>query len=155
LLLIVSHHRYITQHAGSISNLDLSCCPRITDAGIAQLGAPDSPSLENLTHLCIAGCPQLTNISLDHLRRCKNLKYLDIQNIPQISMSGLSKFLGHVHNKVRVKSSHVTSQIEYNVNSSVIPSSSTNLPHSMNSNLMSSVGKSSALSNSVVVSLMP
>jgi len=55
----LSLFRYVTQHAGSITKLDLSCCPRITDAGIAQLGAPDSPALENLTHLFLSGCPQV------------------------------------------------------------------------------------------------
>lgn len=114
-------HRYVTQHAGSISKLDLSCCPRITDAGIAQLGAPDSPSLENLTHLYLTGCAQLTNISLDHLKRCKKMIHLDVQNIPQITIVGLSKFLNHLAEaetsgsrtvKMVVKHSLPTSQLD-------------------------------------------
>jgi hypothetical protein len=119
--LIIQLCRYVTQHAGSISKLNLSCCPRITDAGIAQLGAPDSPSLENLTHLYLTGCPQLTNISLEHLKRCKKLNYLDIKNIPQITVVGLSKFLNQLveaettgarTTKMIVKHSLPTSQLE-------------------------------------------
>lgn len=111
----------MTQHAGSISKLDLSSCPRITDAGIAQLGAPDSPSLENLTHLYLTGCPQLTNISLDHLKRCKNLVHLDVRNIPQITVVGLSKFLTQIaeadssgarSKKLTVKHSYPASQLD-------------------------------------------
>ncbi len=120
-IFVLSFYRYVTQHAGSISKLDLSCCPRITDAGIAQLGAPDSPSLENLTHLYVTGCPQLTNISLDHLKRCKKLVFLDIRNIPQITVVGLSKFLKLLNEaensgirlaKMVVKHSISTSQLD-------------------------------------------
>ena len=107
----------MTQHAGSIAKLDLSTCSRITDAGIAQLGAPDSPSLENLTHLNISGCPQLTNISLDHLRRCRNLKYLNIRNIPGITIAGLSKFHGLVSNSV----GGVSTKVEVESDHSMVP----------------------------------
>ena len=102
---------YITQHAGSISKLDISTCSRITDAGIAQLGAPDSPSLQNLVALNVSGCPHLTNISLDHLRRCRNLKTLDIRNIPQITLSGLTKY----HSQTQVfPRSRVTVKSDFN-----------------------------------------
>lgn len=113
--------RYVTQHAGSIAKLDLSSCSRITDAGIAQLGAPDSPSLENLTHLIVTGCPQITNISLDHLKRCKKLIYLDIKSIPQITVVGLTKFFNQLAeaeasgirtSKMVVKHSLSTAQLE-------------------------------------------
>lgn len=147
--------RYVTQHAGTIARLDLSCCPRITDAGIAQLGAPDSPSLENLTHLYITGCPQLTNISLDHLCRCRKLIYLDVQNIPQITITGLNKFLSQVamgpdsKRKIVVKSSHPPNMIDATLHQPEVG------PQNGGKMMMPSMSKSSSLGNSVVVSIMP
>lgn len=138
--------RYVTQHAGSIAKLDLSCCARITDAGIAQLGAPDSPSLENLTHLHIAGCPHLTNISLDHLRRCKKLVYLDVQNIPQITVAGLNKFLSHVPSKIVVKSSFPSNMVDANLHQPDVGGSG---------KLISAMSKPTTMGNSVVVNIMP
>jgi len=94
--------RYITLHAGSISSLDISTCSRITDAGIAQIGSPDSPSIQNLTSLNVSGCLQLTNISLEHLKKCRNLKYLDIRCTTQVHYSALCKYLSQVPPKTKI-----------------------------------------------------
>jgi len=144
--------RYVTQHAGTIARLDLSCCPRITDAGIAQLGAPDSASLENLTHLYISGCTQLTNISLDHLRRCRKLVHLDVQNIPQITIAGLNKFLSHVtqDNKrtIEIISSYPPDMLD-------AARHEPDVGQQGSGKLMSAMPKQPSLGNSVVVSIMP
>lgn len=136
---------------------------RITDAGIAQLGAPDSPSLDNLTHLYLTGCPQLTNICLDHLKRCRNLVYLDIQNIPQITVVGVSKFLNQVGGgrpNMVVKHSLPSSQLDLqnlheNFYQSEMISSNNSLTSPVPQPHPYAGGSGKQQPNSLIVSIMP
>jgi hypothetical protein len=48
---------------------------------------------------------KVTNISLDHLGRCLGLEILDVRNVRQISLVGLSKFVGGTRGGVSVRHS--------------------------------------------------
>lgn len=83
--------RYITQNLQQITNLDLSSCQRITDAGIAQLATTEC-TIVNLRNLNLSGCKLITELTLEHLSRCQQLSCLDLRHAPQVSTQAVIKF---------------------------------------------------------------
>ncbi|XP_026462710.1 jmjC domain-containing histone demethylation protein 1-like [Ctenocephalides felis] len=83
--------RYITQNLQQITNLDLSSCQRITDAGIAQLATTEC-TIVNLKNLNLSGCKLITELTLEHLSRCQQLSCLDLRHAPQVSTQAVIKF---------------------------------------------------------------
>ena len=59
--------RYITQYLPQLSQLSVASCWKLSDAGLAQLGAQDSSTSESLTLLDISNCRQITDNGLPHL----------------------------------------------------------------------------------------
>lgn len=84
--------RYVVQNLPKLSSLDMSSCPRLTDAGVAQLGTPPAPTINTLTVLDLAGCRLLTETSLEYLSRCNSLERIDLRHINQISPEAVETF---------------------------------------------------------------
>ncbi|UYV65445.1 KDM2A [Cordylochernes scorpioides] len=74
--------RVLAHRLQSLSSLTLSCCPHISDLGVAVLGAVRAPTL---MHLDLSHCPAISDTSLDSLVRCPNLVSLNLQGCPLIS----------------------------------------------------------------------
>lgn len=84
--------RYIVQNLPNLSSLDMSSCPRLTDAGVAQLATPPASTINSLLSLDLAGCRLLTETSLEYLSRCNSLERIDLRHISQISQEAVEKF---------------------------------------------------------------
>ncbi|CAB3360728.1 Hypothetical predicted protein [Cloeon dipterum] len=81
--------RYIVQYLKSIEALSLGLCYKITDAGVAQLSSNNAPTLTNLKYLNLSGCKMITDLSLEHLERCKGLQRLDCRHTPLITAEAM------------------------------------------------------------------
>ncbi|XP_044738222.1 jmjC domain-containing histone demethylation protein 1-like isoform X2 [Chrysoperla carnea] len=79
--------RYVAQYLPQVSELILSSCARVSDAGVAQLS-----SINTLTNLDLSCCKLITEVSLDHLTKCANLTRLDLRQIPQVTTQAVIKF---------------------------------------------------------------
>lgn len=75
--------RYICQYLTLLAHLSVSNCPRLTDAGLVQVGDPSLPVCTSLTSLDITLCPLVTDLS--HLNHCPNIARLEF------SQSGISE----------------------------------------------------------------
>lgn len=84
--------RYVVQNLPNLSTLDMSSCPRLTDAGVAQLGTPPASTVSTLITLDLAGCRLLTETALEYLSRCLSLRRIDLRHITQISAEAVEKF---------------------------------------------------------------
>lgn len=84
--------RYVVQNLPNLSSLDMSSCPRLTDAGVAQLGTHPASTINTLVSLDLAGCRLLTETSLEYLSRCNSLERIDLRHITQISPEAIEKF---------------------------------------------------------------
>ncbi|XP_046682822.1 jmjC domain-containing histone demethylation protein 1 isoform X2 [Homalodisca vitripennis] len=84
--------RYVVQNLPNLSTLDMSSCPRLTDAGVAQLATHPASTIFTLTCLDLAGCRLLTETSLEYLSRCHSLQRVDLRHIVQISAEAIEKF---------------------------------------------------------------
>lgn len=84
--------RYVVQNLPNLSTLDMSSCPRLTDAGVAQLGTPPASTVSTLITLDLAGCRLLTETALEYLSRCLSLRRIDLRFITQISAEAVEKF---------------------------------------------------------------
>lgn len=82
--------RLISHNLPSLTKIDLSNCHKITDIGIASLGAAKS---KNLISLNVSSCCNITDTSLDALRRCESLEHLDAQNCSNVSITACFKFI--------------------------------------------------------------
>lgn len=85
--------RYVVQNLPQLTCLDVSSCPRLTDAGVAQLATPPASTVSTLTTLDLAGCRLLTETSLEYLSRCNSLERIDLRHAIQISTAAISKFV--------------------------------------------------------------
>jgi len=68
----------------------LSRCEQITDEGVRYICSSTSAQ-ENLRILELDNCPTITDISIDHLLACQNLKRLDIFDCQQITKNAVKK----------------------------------------------------------------
>ncbi len=68
----------------------LSRCEQITDEGVRYICSSTSAQ-ENLHILELDNCPTITDISIDHLLSCQNLKRLDIFDCQQITKNAVKK----------------------------------------------------------------
>ena len=84
--------RYVTQYLPNLNHLNLSQCPRISDAGIAQLCTKPAATVINLISLNLSGTKLVTELSLEHLSKCENLVRLDLRYSAQVSTQALIKF---------------------------------------------------------------
>lgn len=95
--------RYMTQYLPQVTNLDVSSCQRITDAGIAQLSTKPANTVQNLVSLDLSHCKLLTELSLDHLTRCENLIRLDLRHCSHVSTQAVIKFAAKSERNLQVK----------------------------------------------------
>lgn len=95
--------RYITQFLPNLGNLSLSLCPRITDAGIAQLTTKPAATVTTLISLDLSGSKLITELSLDHLSKCENLIRLDCRHASQVSTQALIKFAAKSDRNLQVR----------------------------------------------------
>lgn len=95
--------RYVTQYLPSVTNLDLSSCARITDAGIAQLSTKPANTVHTLVSLDLSHCKLVTELSLDHLARCENLVRLDLRHASHVSTQAVIKFAAKSEHNLQVR----------------------------------------------------
>ncbi|CAH0549530.1 unnamed protein product [Brassicogethes aeneus] len=95
--------RYVTQYLPSLEHLNLSLCPRISDAGIAQLSTKPSNTVTSLISLDLSHSKLVTESSLDHLSKCENLVRLDCRHNLQISTQALIKFAAKSDKNLQVR----------------------------------------------------
>jgi len=98
--------RYITQYLPQLTYLAVSGCWKLSDAGLAQLGMAESPTIENLAALDLSYCRSVTDAGLIHLHRCINLTRVDSSN-SQVTSEGLAKFVSSSKHKLKVYGSVV------------------------------------------------
>jgi hypothetical protein len=77
-----------------VTHIDLSHCHKITDMGIAVLGAAKATKLKSLN---ISSCNNISDTSLDSLKRCSSLAQLDVRDCPQVSINGCHKFVSSLY----------------------------------------------------------
>ncbi|XP_019876695.2 jmjC domain-containing histone demethylation protein 1 isoform X2 [Aethina tumida] len=95
--------RYVTQYLPSLEHLSLSHCPRISDAGIAQLSTKPANTVTNLISLDLSHSKLVTESSLDHLSKCESLIRLDCRHNMQISTQALIKFAAKSERNLQVR----------------------------------------------------
>ncbi|KAJ8968905.1 hypothetical protein NQ314_002046 [Rhamnusium bicolor] len=95
--------RYVTQHLPSLQHLSLSLCPRISDAGIAQLSTKPANTVTNLMSLDLSHSKLVTENSLEHLSKCEKLTKLDCRHSLQISTQALIKFAAKSEHNLQVR----------------------------------------------------
>lgn len=82
--------RLLAHHLTQLTNIDLSNCHKVTDMGIAILGAAKSSKLISLN---VSSCSNISDTSLDSLKRCHNLSLLDLRDCNQVSSVACQKFV--------------------------------------------------------------
>ncbi|XP_054710519.1 lysine-specific demethylase 2A-like [Uloborus diversus] len=82
--------RLMAHHLPLLSRLDLSHCHKVTDMGIAVLGAAKSARLQSLD---VSSCSNITDTSLEALKRCSNLAHLDLRDCGQVTEAACLKFV--------------------------------------------------------------
>lgn len=95
--------RYITQFLPNLHHLSLSLCPRISDAGIAQLTTRPAATVATLLSLDLSGAKLVTELSLEHLAKCENLTRLDCRHAAQVSTQALIKFAAKSERDLQVR----------------------------------------------------
>ncbi|KAH1011633.1 jmjC domain-containing histone demethylation protein 1 isoform X1 [Dendroctonus ponderosae] len=95
--------RYVIQYLPNIQHLSLSMCPRISDAGIAQLSTKPANTVTNLTSLDLSHAKLVTEASLDHLAKCEKLIRLDCRQALSISTQALIKFAAKSKHDLQVR----------------------------------------------------
>ncbi|KAJ8974503.1 hypothetical protein NQ317_012994 [Molorchus minor] len=95
--------RYVTQYLPNLQRLSLSMCPRISDAGIAQLTTKPANTVANLISLDLSHSKLITELSLDHLSKCEKLVQLDCRHALQISTQALIKFAAKSEHNLQVR----------------------------------------------------
>lgn len=88
--------RYIAQYLSQLTNLKLSKCWKVSDAGLAQLS-----TLEHLTRLDLSSCKMITNQGLQHLIKCKSINHLDCSST-SVTNDGLKKFIEESPEKLKL-----------------------------------------------------
>ncbi|XP_043200889.1 jmjC domain-containing histone demethylation protein 1-like [Amphibalanus amphitrite] len=81
--------RELAQRLPELTELDVSGCLRLADAGLEALAGPDAPPLERLD---ISGCRALTAEVLPLLRRCAKLRSVTARHCPAISAEAARQF---------------------------------------------------------------
>ncbi|CAG9862141.1 unnamed protein product [Phyllotreta striolata] len=95
--------RYVTQYLPNLRRLGLGMCPRISDAGIAQLSTKPANTVTNLVSLDLSHSKLVTENSLEHLAKCENLVRLDCRHSLQISTQALIKFAAKSERNLQVR----------------------------------------------------
>lgn len=95
--------RYVTQYVPNLQQLCLSLCPRISDAGIAQLCTKPANTIANLISLDLSHSKLVTENSLDNLAKCESLVRLDCRHSLLISTQALIKFAAKSDKNLQVK----------------------------------------------------
>ncbi|XP_018564095.1 jmjC domain-containing histone demethylation protein 1 isoform X1 [Anoplophora glabripennis] len=95
--------RYVTQYLPSLQHLNLSLCPRISDAGIAQLSTKPANTVANLVSLDLSHSKLVTENSLEYLSKCEKLTRLDCRHSLQISTQALIKFAAKSEHNLQVR----------------------------------------------------
>merc|ERR1711976_701658 len=90
--------RYITQHLPQLTSLTVSGCWKLTDAGLAQLGASEFSAAETLTSLDISYGRGITDAGISHLHKVKNLTRLDASHT-NVTTEALNKFVAKSSHK--------------------------------------------------------
>nr|KAG5691894.1 hypothetical protein BaRGS_033340 [Batillaria attramentaria] len=83
----------ISAHLPLLEVLNLTCCMRITDAGLEALACQGRPLLLSLQALCLVRCLGLTDKCLPPLANLQRLRSLNLSKIPHISRTACSRFL--------------------------------------------------------------
>lgn len=82
--------RLFVHHLSQLSHLDLSHCHKVTDMGIAILG---STKYKQLVALNVSSCANITNTSLEALKHCTKLSYLNMQECSQVTDAACQNFV--------------------------------------------------------------
>lgn len=96
--------RYVAQYLSHLTELKLSKCWKVTDAGLAQLA-----SLETLTSLDLYGCKLISNQGVQHLSKCRSLQHLVCTN-SSITSDALKKFIDESDQKLKLNGLVVASK---------------------------------------------
>ncbi|RWS25489.1 Lysine-specific demethylase 2B-like protein [Leptotrombidium deliense] len=91
--------RLMSHHLPQLAVVDLSNCQKVSDMGIAVLGAAKS---SKLTTLKLSSCGNISDTSLDALKRCQHLKHLDLRDCNQVSVGACHKFILTINTKTRL-----------------------------------------------------
>lgn len=96
--------RLLSHNLPLLTNIDLSNCEKVTDMGIAFLGSAKAAKLISLR---ISACNNISDTSLDSLKRCLNLSLLDLRDCHQVSPAACQKFIScpNARNKFVLKQS--------------------------------------------------
>ena len=78
-----------------LESISLSHCELITDEGIRQLGMAPCAS-ENLNVLELDNLPLITDVSLEHLVSCHNLKRVELYDCQQVTRAGIRRLRSHL-----------------------------------------------------------
>ncbi|XP_076334005.1 lysine-specific demethylase 2A-like isoform X2 [Tachypleus tridentatus] len=89
--------RLLAHHLSLLSCIDLSNCHKVTDMGIAVLGAVKSNQLRVLN---VSSCANISNTSLEALTQCSSLSYLDMRNCRQVTEDACQKFVNQSQKKL-------------------------------------------------------
>ncbi|XP_013789484.2 jmjC domain-containing histone demethylation protein 1-like [Limulus polyphemus] len=92
--------RLLVHHLSQLSHLDLSHCHKVTDMGIAILG---STKHNQLMALNVSSCANITNTSLEALKQCTKLSYLNMKECPQVTVAACQKFVAQSQQKLMTR----------------------------------------------------
>lgn len=92
--------RLLAHHLPLLAKLDLSHCHKVTDMGIAVLGAAKSTRLSSLD---VSSCSNITDTSLEALKRCTNLYHLDMRDCSQVTEAACVKFVAQNRQTLTLK----------------------------------------------------
>ncbi|XP_060533055.1 jmjC domain-containing histone demethylation protein 1-like isoform X2 [Cylas formicarius] len=95
--------RYVTQYLPGVQHLGLSMCPRISDAGVAQLTTKPANTVAMLVSLDLSHTKLVTETSLEHLAKCERLVRLDCRHALSISTQALIKFAAKSKHDLQVR----------------------------------------------------
>ncbi|XP_015787809.1 lysine-specific demethylase 2A [Tetranychus urticae] len=91
--------RLLCNHLPQLTRIDLSNCQKVTDMGVGFLGASKASKLVALN---LSSCSNISDASLDALKRCTNIVHLDVRDCSQVSTIACQKFIATSSSKTRL-----------------------------------------------------
>ncbi|KAG1701334.1 Lysine-specific demethylase 2B [Nymphon striatum] len=92
--------RLLVQNLSLLSSFSISQCRKITDMGIAVLATAKALKLNKVD---VSGCINVSDTSLESLKRCVNLTYLDMRECSQVSLTACQRFISQNRSKFLMK----------------------------------------------------
>lgn len=91
--------RLLSNHLPQLARLDLSNCHKVTDMGVAVLGTAKTSKLISIN---LSSCSNISDTSLESLKRCQNLNYLDVRDCNQVTVAACLKFVTSSESKSKL-----------------------------------------------------